>query len=356
MRRVNGVPSPDWGLPANPGFERQKLKAVYFFAGNWRYHGQSGDDDPMTWYEFPQDPNYKLYTIFPREPEHLGWSESQANRDFAIGKVLDVGTNVVVMSHWGERGSDRWAGSAPMHTSTYAHDQLFDAAVGKGLLIMPAIESSNGTLGCFYAGRQGFSESYNFAADFPHSDHDGTLAPQLIRQIEDLVERYVTQPTNSKWPAEWARMFDRKGNARLAINLLHVGSTKRELNDAGFAAAFDAVAEQVLADTGQLVGFTLDVLPYPQKGDRGLVEGDCGGWQRWFPIHPEARFDPNGRVTALWRDDKHLDLFAVGHDGVVRSIWYDQKEPIGIPTARMVRHPPREAVRARRADYRAVEG
>jgi hypothetical protein len=152
--------SPDWGLLANPGFERQKLKAVYFFAGNWRYHGQKSDDDPIQWYEFPVDPNYKKYTIYPLNRQHLGWSESQANRDFAICQMLDVGANVVVMSYWGERGNgpwtdpldwnDRWVGYAPMHTSTMAHDQLFDAAVGKDLLIMPAIESSSGTLGCFY--------------------------------------------------------------------------------------------------------------------------------------------------------------------------------------------------------------
>src|SRR6516164_10168312 len=35
-------------------------------------------------------------------------------------------------------------------------------------------------------------ESYNFAADFKHPDHDGTLAPHLIRQTEDLVKRYIT--------------------------------------------------------------------------------------------------------------------------------------------------------------------
>ena len=124
--------SPDWGLLANSGFERQKLKAVYFFAGNWRYHGQKSDDDPSQWYEFPVDPNYKKYTIYPLNRQHLGWSESQANRDFAISQMLDVGANVVVMSYWGERGNgpwtdpldwnDRWVGYAPMHTSTMAHD------------------------------------------------------------------------------------------------------------------------------------------------------------------------------------------------------------------------------------------
>src|SRR5580704_11914195 len=254
-------PSPDWGLLANPHFERKKLKAVYFFAGNWRYHGPLSDTDPVQWYEFAQYPNYKNYTIYPQDKPNLGWSESQANRDFALAQMLEVGTNVVVMSYWGERGddpssspqnwNDRWVGYAPMHTSTLAHDQLFDAAVGKNILIMPAIESSMGTLGANFPvrkpdgtgwdGREGLSESYNFAADFPHTDHDGTLAPQLIRQIEDLVKRYITHPANQGWPAKWVRMFDCDGNARLAINLIHVGSTKRGLSDAAFAKAFDVV-------------------------------------------------------------------------------------------------------------------
>lgn len=341
------APSPSWGLLANPGFERKRLKAVYFFAGDWRFHGLlsdhyppglQSDDYPAQWYEFGQNPNYKTYTICPQDNRHLGWSENQNNRDFALTTMLEVGTNVVVMSYWGERGSDRWVGSAPMHTSTFAHDELFNAAVGKGLFIMPAIESSNGMLGCNRPIRHpdgtwdwpvGSSESYNFASDFPHPDHDGTLAPQLIQQIKDLIQRYITEPANSEWPSKWAHMYDRDGNARLAINLIHVGSTKRGLSDEAFAATFDAVAEQVFADTGQLVGFTLDALPYPQTGGQGLMEGDCAGWQRWFPIGQNGLLDPNGQVTALWRNEQHLDLFAVGADGVVRSIWYDQSEPAG---------------------------
>jgi hypothetical protein len=53
------------------------------------------------------------------------------------------------------------------------------------------------------------------------------------------------------------------------------------------------------------------------------------GWQPWFPIGPETVFDPNSQVTALWQNDKHLDLFAVGADGVARSIWYDKNEATG---------------------------
>jgi hypothetical protein len=91
------------------------LKAVYFFAGDWRFYGLlsdhypaglQSDDYPPQWHEFGQNPNYKTYTIYPQDNRHLGWSENQNNRDFALTTMLEVGTNVVVMSYWGKRGRD----------------------------------------------------------------------------------------------------------------------------------------------------------------------------------------------------------------------------------------------------------
>jgi len=79
----------------------------------------------------------------------------------------------------------------------------------------------------------------------------------------------------------------------MAIRGRQLSCSLRWLDQTGIdRRGFDAVAEQVLADTGQLVGFTLDTLPHPQKGDHGLVEGDCGGWRRWFLIHSESTFRP----------------------------------------------------------------
>ena len=39
----------------------------------------------------------------------------------------------------------------------------------------------------------------------------------------------------------------------------------------------------------------------------------------WFEIGPDMRTAPGAQVTALWADNKHLDLFVTGHDSVVRS-------------------------------------
>jgi hypothetical protein len=47
------------------------------------------------------------------------------------------------------------------------------------------------------------------------------------------------------------------------------------------AAARHFGRKDFLPATGQLVGFTLDTLPYQLKGDQGLVEGD-GTETCWF--------------------------------------------------------------------------
>src|SRR5882762_4375396 len=104
---------PFWGSLANQGFEDQRLKAGYFFAGNWK----SGTDPfwSIPAYYMEDTPrNDRTYTIFPEDLRHLLWSENRANRDFALDEILSTGANVVVMSSWGPSGSHGWAWSAPM--------------------------------------------------------------------------------------------------------------------------------------------------------------------------------------------------------------------------------------------------
>jgi hypothetical protein len=46
------------------------------------------------------------------------------------------------------------------------------------------------------------------------------------------------------------------------------------------------------------------------------------GWRPWFQIHPETRFAPNSRVTAITRSPDHIDLFVTGLNGAVWSSWW----------------------------------
>jgi hypothetical protein len=210
-------------------------------------------------------PNEVLYTLHPADARQLGWSERPEYRALILETMIEAGANVVTMSYWGEPGSDRWAYWAPMYASTLAHDQLFTAAIERNILIMPSIESSDATIGC-----GGHSPAYHFASDFPGSETNP--APQLVSQIEDLIDRYVKRPANPDWPGKWVQMYDRAGHKRYAINILHVASNMLAPDEhERFARGFDQVAAKVFQDTGVLVGFTLDLLPE----QRAVNMGNC---------------------------------------------------------------------------------
>lgn len=119
--------------------------------------------------------------------------------------MIGAGTNVITMSYWGERGTDRWLFYAPMQTSTYAHDELFDATMDKNVLIMPTIESADASDKM----QGGQSEAYHFRNDFPGTPSNP--APQLVSQIVDLVNRYLKAPATPAWGGKWARMYNRSG-------------------------------------------------------------------------------------------------------------------------------------------------
>ncbi len=231
-----------WGRLANPGFENQYIKSTYFFAGNWR--------NGVQFYEYNPTDNTGLYTLHPSDSRHLGWSENVLYRTFAINEMIGVGVNMINMSYWGPRGTDNWAYWAPMQTSTYAHDELFTAALDKHILIAPYIESYAATTN---------SDGFSFMEDFPGSSDNP--APQLISVISELLNRYLIHPGNARWPEKWARAFDQDGNERYIISIIHVSSDQGGVNNQTFAEGFDLVADSIYNNTGIRIGFMLDALP-----------------------------------------------------------------------------------------------
>ncbi len=233
---------PIWGRLANPGFENEPVKSAYFFTGNWK--------NGVKFYEFDGIPNTGLYTIHPSDARHLGWSESVANREFAVNTLVLAGVNVINMSYWGPPGTDNWAYWAPMQTSAYSHNELFDIAVNKNILIAPYIES--------YAATDS-SPGFSFMDCFPGTTQDP--APELIALIEDLIDRYLVNPENAAWPDKWAQIYDQSGEKRYLISIIHVASNQDAMTHQVFAQGFDNVAEKVFDDTGVLIGFAIDALP-----------------------------------------------------------------------------------------------
>jgi hypothetical protein len=232
----------NWGRLANPEFENQYIKSTFFFAGNWR--------NGVQFYEYNPSDNTGLYTMHPSDSRHLGWSENLAYRNFALNSMIAAGMNMINMSYWGPRGTDNWSYWAPMQTSTYAHDELFNAALDKKILVAPYIES--------FAATSNYGE-FSFRSDFPGSASDP--APQLITLIEDLVDRYLVAPDNEQWPDVWARAYDQDGMERYIISIIHVSSDQAGVDDQIFAEGFDRVADSVFNATGIRIGFLLDALP-----------------------------------------------------------------------------------------------
>jgi len=232
-------PSPLWGKIANPGFDDERIRTTLFFPGQAR--------DGSNPYGLPSPPtkNLGLYTAHPTDNSHLRWSEAADNRDSALWQMAASGLNVVTMSSWGETFLDKWSLYAPMQCSPGSHNELFTAAVGKPLLITPLIESR---------------ADWTFYNEFP--TYNGVVAPGTVSQVVNLVNRYLRNASHPEWADQWTRVYDREGEPRYAVSLIHAASNRLAADQhAAFAAGFDSMADEVLARTGVKVGFLLDVLP-----------------------------------------------------------------------------------------------
>jgi hypothetical protein len=166
--------------------------------------------------------------------------------------MVQAGINVINMSSWGEDFLPcAWVtGAAPMQTSPGAHNELFDAAVGKPLHVAPFLETRFGPL------------AWNFRGEFPRRA-DGLLAPGTISQIVNLIDRYLKNPRDPEWAEKWARVYDQNGEERFAVVIIHAASDLLASgDDALFAAGLDAIAYEVLKQTGKKIGFFIDALPF----------------------------------------------------------------------------------------------
>jgi len=123
---------------------------------------------------------------------------------------------------------------------------VLDAVEGRPLVVLPAIESG---------------KKWQFAGEFP-TDASGEPAPGLVDRIGDMVTLFKGRMQL------WAQLYDRDGQPRYAVNILHVASNPLASASmlpghvAGdeFAAGFDAVAASVEKRFGIRVGFTLDAI------------------------------------------------------------------------------------------------
>ena len=242
------APDPQWGQLANEGFQGKVIKTTLFFSGQARDGSNPYGCSPAS--------NLHFYTVHPSDNRHLNWSTDPACRSLVVDEMLEVGMNVVTMSSWGEEFlpcSSGWVPWAPMQTSPLSHDELFDALAGKPILAVPFIESRG---------------DWAFREEFPRW-LDGQVAPGTVSQINELVNRYLENPSHPEWADKWARVYDRNGSERYAVAVIHASSNRLGASEhLAYAEGFDALSQEVLAATGVSVGFFLDAVP-PNTGAPG---------------------------------------------------------------------------------------
>ena len=257
------------GRLANPGFLNQRIKATYFFSGQaldgTNPYGASPTPPGCNAPNCCTTPDgcgqvncpNRTYTLHPADQAHLHWFDSPTNRQFALDGMVQAGINVIHMSSWGDDTgtSDSWVlGAAPMQTSPQSHDELFTAAeaqAGRPLLIVPFLEERGGTI-----------SPWAFKDEFP-TRADGLTAPGTISQVEYFIRHYLQNPAHPEWAGRWAQVYDRNGQPRFAVGIIHAASDRLgDGDDAAFAAGFDAMAYQIWTNTQVSVGFFLDVLPF----------------------------------------------------------------------------------------------
>lgn len=214
--------SPLQALLASPGLDRQPVKGVYFFPGE-----SAGNVD--------------LYTTHPMLADDRRWNSDCTSRARVVDRLQQAHVNTVVMSYWSNMP---WS---PMLLDSTSLPGLLNAVQGRPMVVMPAIES-------------GFDKDHPeithwvFAKDFPSAVPGGPPAPGLVERIGWLVELF------RECMHLWARLYDRTGAWRFAVQLLHVCSEHPGTTDASFAQGFDAVATEVASRFKIPIGFVLDTI------------------------------------------------------------------------------------------------
>jgi hypothetical protein len=215
------------GLLASENFQGQPVKGVYFFAGN-------GDN------------SNPFYTSHPLLLDDLQWNNEPRTQALVMGRIAAAHANTVVMSYWSNM--PQWSPMAVtvQNGLTVPAPEILGAILNMPLTIMPALESGSSP--------DPKVPQWRFQSDFPHPAGNVAWAPGLMQRVGWLLSAFQNHMNR------WAQVYDRNGEARYAINIVHACSDEQGIDDAGFAAAFGAVATQIQARYKIKIGFTLDTI------------------------------------------------------------------------------------------------
>ena len=237
------------------------MKGVYFFPGEGAQRA-------------PQD---DVYTTHPLDKRDLHWNSDSSTRGWVMDRMVKAHVNTVVMSYWGNM--PQWS---PMDICAAGHPQrdvvcqkhpdrkvciesntivseVLEAVRGRPLVIMPAIEGGEDA-DCPELPQWQFFGEFPFLpfVEFP-DDPGRKFAPNLVARIGEMVEFF-----RGKMDL-WARVYDRDGKPRYAVQVLHVSSNvidqlPGDSDDKLFAQGFKDVADRVASLYHIDVGFMIDTI------------------------------------------------------------------------------------------------
>jgi LGFP repeat len=241
------------GLLASSALHGQPVKGVYFFPGE-------------------RGINARTYTTHPLDSGDEHWNSVASTRAWVVERMAQAHVNTVVMSYWGNMPDFSPMQLDPPFSPLGVSPSwiaLLDAIQGRPMVVMPAIESG-------YDANHPEKPHWVFSSEFPINPGGFELAHGLVERIGWLLALFEGRMNL------WARIYDREGRARYAVNLLHVASDLIDQDAPGaddtFAHAFDIVAAEVMARYRIPIGFTLDAVggkgqrysPYPDRAGAAL--------------------------------------------------------------------------------------
>ena len=304
---------PEWrGLLASPGFEGTAVKGVYFFPGDRRKE--------------PDGKYIENYTTHPLDPRDEQWNTTPSTRGWVMDRLVGAHASTLVLSYWSDM--PQWSpmdvqSTTPRAVVCVRHPErkyfveradtvpgVLDAIAGRHLVVMPAVEQGSDAE-CPEIPHWEFADEFPYAPSKPRQDARCVALRAQVTKSEKAVAELKTADTHgiptqhpsaalaeaqrqlasdrlALWDCErnvapglvsrigklvelfrgrmhlWAQMYDRNGDPRYAVHILHVDSNvidqrpEDPRDDQQFANGFTELAVRVKQLYQIDVGFTID--------------------------------------------------------------------------------------------------
>lgn len=215
-----------WGLLANTGLENQPVKGIYFFPG-----------DPKTHVFFTLESNLPTRDYNWNDTSPLGFSV----RQMVVSEMAGTGANVIFAQYSGLYSDIHFVNN----TIDSFLNVFYASKIVNGPYIVPALEKS-------------FQCNGSCPPDTPPTfSPDNDIAPKSTVGV-DYLNFLITKLYVNGLLDKWAKVYDRFGQPRYAIQIAEAAAKKlKSGDDDGYTSALDEIADELERDNGITIGFLL---------------------------------------------------------------------------------------------------